>query len=188
MIEPSNGSASHEITHPKKRAMLAALARTGNISASARATDICRRTHYDWLESDPEYRPAVELAMEEAADVLEAVARQRALVGSDTLLIFLLKAVRPEKYRERYVPSGTVIEQLPEPPRSIEELNRRMQERLDGLSPPPKRWPRIRENRWEQFAPPLKRLRAAEVEERCHRNPPRTGGTVVRSGRRRSTV
>jgi hypothetical protein len=87
MIEPTNGSASHEITHPKKRAMLAALARTGNISAAARAADICRRTHYDWLGSDPDYRPSVEQAMEEAADVLEAVARQRALVGSDTLLM-----------------------------------------------------------------------------------------------------
>ena len=48
--------------------------------------------------------------MEEAADVLEAVARKRALVGSDTLLIFLLKAVRPWKFRERYEvrSSGTV--------------------------------------------------------------------------------
>ena len=46
-------ATSHEIAHPKKRAMLAALSRTGNISASARAADIARRTHYDWLESDP---------------------------------------------------------------------------------------------------------------------------------------
>ena len=34
--------------------------------------------------------------------MLEAVARKRAIVGSDTLLIFLLKAVRPEKFRDRY--------------------------------------------------------------------------------------
>lgn len=93
---------SHGITHPKKRAMLAALSRTGNISAAARAAQICRRTHYDWLDSDPSYVSAVSQAWEEAADVLEACARKRALVGSDTLLIFLLKSVRPEKFRERH--------------------------------------------------------------------------------------
>ncbi len=41
-------------------------------------------------------------AWEESADVLEACARKRALIGSDTLLIFLLKSVRPEKFQERY--------------------------------------------------------------------------------------
>jgi hypothetical protein len=41
--------------------------------------------------------------------------------------------VRPEKYRERYVSTGPVIEQLPEPPRSTEELNQQLQERIDGL-------------------------------------------------------
>jgi len=40
--------------------------------------------------------------MEDAVDVLEAVARRRAVQGSDTLLIFLLKAARPAKYRERH--------------------------------------------------------------------------------------
>ena len=34
--------------------------------------------------------------------MLEAVARKRAIIGSDVLLIFLLKGHRPEKYRERY--------------------------------------------------------------------------------------
>jgi len=91
-----------EMPHPKKNAMLSALSKTGNVSAAARAAEIERRTHYRWLHSDPEYADAVEIAMEEAVDVLEAVARQRAIHGSDTLLIFLLKGHRPEKYRDRY--------------------------------------------------------------------------------------
>jgi hypothetical protein len=95
-------SRPNEIGHPKKAAMLSALAKTGNISASARAADIGRTTHYDWLQSDPAYAAAVETALEEAIEVLEAVARQRAVHGSDTLLIFLLKSLRPERYRERY--------------------------------------------------------------------------------------
>ncbi len=32
---------------------------------------------------------------------MEAEARRRAFAGSDTLLIFLLKGARPDKYRER---------------------------------------------------------------------------------------
>jgi hypothetical protein len=65
------------------------------------------------------YKKAFEDAAEEAADLLETEARRRALEGveepvfyqgqqcgtvhkySDTLLIFLLKGCRPEKYVER---------------------------------------------------------------------------------------
>ena len=38
--------------------------------------------------------------MADALDILEAVAVQRAITISDTLLIFLLKSHRPEVYRE----------------------------------------------------------------------------------------
>lgn len=98
----SDGNGRSGLTHPRKAAMVAALARTGNVSASARAAEIERSTHYRWLSTDPEYAIAVEQALEDAVDVLEAVARKRAIVGSDPLLMFLLKAARPEKYRERH--------------------------------------------------------------------------------------
>ncbi len=69
---------------------------------------------------DPEYVAAFATAREEAADRLEREAIRRAVDGaekpvyqagklvgtireySDTLLIFTLKGLRPEKYRERY--------------------------------------------------------------------------------------
>ena len=79
-----------------------------------------RSSHYRWLEKDPEYRAAFDLAKEDATDVLEAEAHRRAVEGveeqvgwyrgvaggtvrrySDVLLIFLLKSLRPERYRER---------------------------------------------------------------------------------------
>lgn len=99
--------------------MLAALAETGNVSKAANAAGINRVTHYVWLKEDPEYAAAAEDAMEQAADLLEEEARRRAHDGtdepvfyqgvqcgtvrkySDTLLIFLLKAARPERFRER---------------------------------------------------------------------------------------
>lgn len=103
----------------KKAAMLVALAETGNVRLAAEAAGIHRATHYRWLDEDPKYALAVSDAMENAADLLEAEAKRRAVEGvaeplvsagklvttvqrySDTLLIFLLKGARPEKYRER---------------------------------------------------------------------------------------
>lgn len=113
----------------KKRAFLAALATTGNISRAAAAAGVHRMTHYDWLEQDADgsYAAAVAAAEAEAADLLEAEARRRALEGwdeavywrgrevgatrkySDTLLIFLLKGARPEKYRENSGGSSIAI-------------------------------------------------------------------------------
>ncbi len=96
-----------------------------------------RSSHYRWLEEHLEYREAFELAKECAADVLEAAAYRRAVTGwdepvgwyrgeaggmvrkySDVLLIFLLKGIRPEKYRDRMEVRGAFanldVSQLPD--------------------------------------------------------------------------
>lgn len=106
------------IRHPKKRAFLAAYARCGNLSEAARQAGVSRLSHYDWLARDERYAEVFAQAEEIAGDYLEAVARHRATRGwlepvyyqgkkvgsvrrfSDTLLIFLIKGARPEKYRE----------------------------------------------------------------------------------------
>lgn len=112
---------------PKKKAFLAALAETGNVSRAAEVAGVDRRTHYRWLKEDEDYAERASDAMDQAADYLEGEARRRATEGlrqykfdkgvpilhpvtkepyyehsySDTLLIFLLKGARPEKYRDR---------------------------------------------------------------------------------------
>ena len=48
----------------------------------------------------------VNAAIDAGTDQLEDIARQRAAEQSDTLMIFLLKGRRPEKYRERHVIEG----------------------------------------------------------------------------------
>ena len=101
-----------------KPAFLAALARSANVRLSASAACISRKTAYEHREKDAAFAAAWDTALEEACDLLEAEARRRAVEGvddgvwykgkkvgklirySDTLLIFLLKAHRPEKYRE----------------------------------------------------------------------------------------
>ncbi len=108
-----------EIRHPKKRAFLAAMGECGNVSQACELAGIHRSTHYDWLENDPEYAEAFAHAEDHAAERLEQEARRRAVEGvekpvyqggrqvgvvreySDTLLIFLLKGAKPEKYQER---------------------------------------------------------------------------------------
>jgi hypothetical protein len=104
---------------PKKEAFLAAYAVTCSISGAAKAARINRGTHYDWLQADPEYKAKFERAQEDAVQALEDEAIRRAYHGiekpltvagkrelireySDTLLIFLLKGLRPAKYGERY--------------------------------------------------------------------------------------
>lgn len=117
-------SSSRTSPHLKKRAVLAALALTGNVSEACRCAKVDRGTHYDWQKQDEAYAAAARDALEMAADSMELEARRRAVDGvlepvyyggkkvgkirrySDTLLIFLLKAARPEKFRERFEHSG----------------------------------------------------------------------------------
>jgi len=55
---------------------------------------------YRWRDRSPTFRREWDIAIEEAVDTLEAAARARALAGDSVLLIFLLKAHRPDIYRE----------------------------------------------------------------------------------------
>ena len=86
-------------------------AKTGSITEAAKAAKISLATHYRWLEIDPAYRKAFEAAQQQAVDLLEGEAFRRALAGSDELLIFLLRAWRPDRYRER----STVEHSIPAP-------------------------------------------------------------------------
>ncbi|MCH7564042.1 MAG: hypothetical protein IH968_09475 [Gemmatimonadetes bacterium] len=104
----------------KKKAFLAAFRENGNVRLACEAADVGRSSHYRWLETDPAYREAFGSAKEDAADILEAEAKRRAVDGieefvgwykgepggvvrkySDTLLIFLLKGLKPDVFRER---------------------------------------------------------------------------------------
>lgn len=113
-------------TRTRQAEFIEAFAHYGNIVRACKMTKIPRRTVYNWKGRDakgeyldPEFMKLYELAREEAVAVLEAEAWHRAVEGdvmpmtvagkreevmrkSDTMLIFLLKAHAPAKYRERY--------------------------------------------------------------------------------------
>lgn len=87
-----------------RKPFLQAYAKVGIIGMAARAAGIDRSTVARTRRRDPKFAEKMELAEQDAADILESVARQRAIRAdqpSDTLLIFLLKSLRPQKYRER---------------------------------------------------------------------------------------
>lgn len=92
-----------KFTRKTTSAFLAALAGGWSITKACRDAGISNRTYYDWREEHPEFAVAADRAIEQGTDKLEDIAWERAtrpLDGSDTMLIFLLKARRPAKYRE----------------------------------------------------------------------------------------
>src|SRR5262249_22159554 len=100
--EPADGAPDAAGLTPNQRRFLAAYARVGNVTAAADLAGLCRTNHYLWSPASPAYAEAFRAAQEEAVERLEEEARRRAMAGSDLLLIFLLKALRPEVYRERH--------------------------------------------------------------------------------------
>jgi hypothetical protein len=103
---------------PKKEArFLSELAAGNSITAACRAIGIGRPAAYQWRK-DPTFAKRWEDALEAGADLLEDELKRRAVDGveepvfyqgkivghvhkySDNLLMFRLKALRPNKYRD----------------------------------------------------------------------------------------
>ncbi len=91
----------------------------GNVSKTCELVCLSKNALYKWRDADPEFAAEWDAAIQRGADVLEDEARRRAVEGvlepvfyqgqqcgvvrrySDTLLIFMLKGAKPEKYRDR---------------------------------------------------------------------------------------
>jgi hypothetical protein len=79
---------------------LTALCTCPNVSAACATAGVSRNYAYEQRKIDATFAEAWEDALTAAVDNLEGVGFARAVSGSDTLLIFLLKAHRPAVYRE----------------------------------------------------------------------------------------
>jgi hypothetical protein len=96
-----------------------ALASGASVRGACEAAGIGRRTAYDMRDADEAFRAAWDLAIDEGTDLMEDEAYRRAVHGtakpvyqggkkvgtvqehSDTLMVFMLKARRPEKFKDR---------------------------------------------------------------------------------------
>lgn len=99
---------------------LTELAANGNVGRAAKKARVARSFVYARRQNDAEFAAAWDEALDTAIDAMEYEGWRRSIKGtlkpvfykgdevgaireySDTLLIFFLKAARPEKYRERY--------------------------------------------------------------------------------------
>jgi len=79
--KPDSPDPFGKIRHPKKRAFLAAMANTANVVRAAEIVRMDRDNHYLWLQKDPDYAAAFEIARMRGVDVLEAEAVRRAHEG-----------------------------------------------------------------------------------------------------------
>jgi len=76
----------------KKKAMLEALERTlGVVSPAAEAANIERKSHYNWMNDDPEYKADVEAIQEKAIDFAENALHRLIKEGNPASTIFFLK-------------------------------------------------------------------------------------------------
>jgi hypothetical protein len=120
----------------RRQLFLEALATGASITAAARAAGVDRRTPYKWRDGHAAFDEAWVSHLEAGTDALEDEARRRAHDGvkrpiyhagkrvgfvtehSDQLMMFILRARRPEKYRERQTiehsgPDGEPIRFMP---------------------------------------------------------------------------
>ena len=127
----------YRLTGRRKQHFLEVLAECGNVTAAAAAAGVARCVPYEHRKTDDAFAKAWEEAEEIAADRLEAEAWRRGVEGveepvislgkvvegadgeplmirrySDTVLLALLRAHRPEKYRERNSVEIDVSEKL----------------------------------------------------------------------------
>lgn len=103
----------------KESKFIEALRESASVTKACEMVAIGRRTAYDWRLADPVFAQKWDETLADAVEDLEAEARRRAIVGiekgvwhqgklvgtelqySDTMLIFLLKAAKPDRYRDR---------------------------------------------------------------------------------------
>ena len=84
-----------------KKRYLAALAKGRAPTVAARMAGLARSTVYKWRREDVEFAAAWADCVEQGLDLLEDRAYQRAMKNSDQLLMFQLRARRPEVYGRR---------------------------------------------------------------------------------------
>lgn len=141
-----------KIRKRKMNQFLKAYSELGVLSKAAEVAGIKLRQHYYWLQAFPEYAEEFEEAAQKALGRLEEEAIRRAVDGvekpvfykgqkvgttkdySDTLLMFMLKGMSPEKYRDRYEPAQNNTINIQLTALSDEELDNRLNKILSKLN------------------------------------------------------
>ena len=114
----TQGNRARASTVARQKRFLREYEKFPTVKSAASRSKINRRTHQRWLKADPKYAAAYTELKDDMVEELEAEVYRRAVLGverpitvagervmvreySDRLLMFLLKAEKPEKYRDR---------------------------------------------------------------------------------------
>jgi hypothetical protein len=95
-----------KFTAIKREEFCRVLAGGDSVTAAAESVGLSRRAAYNAREADPDFAAEWDAAVEAGTDRLEDEAKRRGLDKSDTLLIFLLKGRRREKYGDKVEHGG----------------------------------------------------------------------------------
>jgi hypothetical protein len=124
-----------------RAAFLDTLGKTGNVTLTCDIHALHRPAIYAWRNEDAGFAADWEAALVLGTEALEDEAQRRAMKSSDLLMIFLLKGLKPDKYRERSTVDVTHragdLRNVP-----IDELRRRLdqlrreQDRPNPAEPP----------------------------------------------------
>ena len=116
--------------------ILEGFGKAGTIKGAARYAGIAHTTLRDWYRRDPLLRERLEDADDDVTDDLYATAVQRALAGSDRLIIFLLNARGRglEGRKKPPPPTGPeLIQQISQMVQAQPTLGPLVRSRLQGL-------------------------------------------------------
>ena len=100
----TNGAGTNGTLASNRAAMdrfLDRLRQSGNVRLACQAAGIPRRTAYNWRGKWSTFSAEWDEALDDALDILEGKAWERAAQHSDRLLMFLLKAHRRDVYGDR---------------------------------------------------------------------------------------
>ena len=95
--KPAKGHKDH-----LKEPFLKEFHKIGFIYATCEKIGIDPKTVYRWRQNDEKFSSDFNEAQNKNTEVLERVAMTRAIRKSDLLMIFLLKSLNPQKYKERF--------------------------------------------------------------------------------------
>ena len=136
---PTNANAIEKIANATQDRFLLAFAKFGNVGKASELAGISRFTVYDWIERDKrEFRKRYRYAQDAYADSREQLMHERLANpegnrGSDILLIFQQKALRPEKYRDYPPTDDSAANTL----RELRKLAQTLKAEPSAISPQP---------------------------------------------------
>jgi len=90
------------ITEEEKNKALETYSKLGNLTAAAQIAHVSRETLYAEMRRSKAFKQSMERAYEEYCDKWELILEKRAQEPkADLLLMFKMKAMMPDKYREK---------------------------------------------------------------------------------------